>query len=257
MVFIRNKENKANPSLIRPDSMIVHSKVTRMNYLILQKCPIYYANCIFYIFFPAYSSQRFLIYTRGYWDTPEEASKAAIIDQFKDQIQQAGLLGLRETLYFPRYTGKLFLFIFLPIRIFHHLQSMWEFLAEMSFLFTRSTVELKQNLTEAKKKRMCCLWIFCIIFLSHIHVTCSYVMQTCQTCQIYFLSCMKTRSLKFFSLMPNLGTSHLFYVEVNWSLPKLPVKCWELRISDLLDSLKWQYALPCKLFKEKKKTHKS
>jgi hypothetical protein len=116
-----------------------------------------------------YSSQRFLIYTRGYWDTPEEASKAAIIDQFKDQIQQAGLLGLRETLYFSRYTGKLFLFIFLPIRIFHHLQSMWEFLAEMSFLFTRSTVELKQNLTEAKKKE-CVVSEYFVSFFCHIYM---------------------------------------------------------------------------------------
>lgn len=49
---------------------------------------------------------------RGCWDTPEKASKAAIIDQFKDQIQQEGFRGLTETLYFPRYTGKLF-FLFL------------------------------------------------------------------------------------------------------------------------------------------------
>jgi hypothetical protein len=63
---------------------------------------------------------------RGYWDTPEEASKAAIIDQFSNQIQQAGLLGLRGTLYFPRYTGKFLLFIFLPIRIIHHLQKACE-----------------------------------------------------------------------------------------------------------------------------------
>ncbi|XP_078182233.1 protein COFACTOR ASSEMBLY OF COMPLEX C SUBUNIT B CCB2, chloroplastic-like isoform X2 [Carex rostrata] len=41
---------------------------------------------------------------RGCWDTPEKASKTAIIDQFKDQIQQAGFRGLTETLYFPRYT---------------------------------------------------------------------------------------------------------------------------------------------------------
>ncbi|KAF3321327.1 hypothetical protein FCM35_KLT14580 [Carex littledalei] len=41
---------------------------------------------------------------RGCWDTPEKASKEAIIDQFKDQIQQAGFRGLKETLYFPRYT---------------------------------------------------------------------------------------------------------------------------------------------------------
>jgi hypothetical protein len=189
MVFIRNKENKANPSLIRPNSMIVHSKVTRMNYLILQKCPIYYANCIFCIFFPAYSSQRFLIYTRGYWDTPEEASKAAIIDQFKDQIQQAGLLGLRETLYFPRYTGKLFLFIFLPIRIFHHLQSMWEFLAEMSFLFTRSTVELKQNLTEAKKKKN----VLSLNILYHFFVT--------YTCDLFICNANLSNLSNIFSLL--------------------------------------------------------
>ncbi|XP_078177116.1 protein COFACTOR ASSEMBLY OF COMPLEX C SUBUNIT B CCB2, chloroplastic-like isoform X2 [Carex rostrata] len=41
---------------------------------------------------------------RGCWDTPEKASKATIMHQFKDQIQQTGLRGLTETLYFPRYT---------------------------------------------------------------------------------------------------------------------------------------------------------
>ncbi|KAK6936414.1 Cofactor assembly of complex C subunit B, CCB2/CCB4 [Dillenia turbinata] len=39
---------------------------------------------------------------RGYWDTPEDASKAQVLDWFKRQIVQIGLSGLKEALYFPQ-----------------------------------------------------------------------------------------------------------------------------------------------------------
>ncbi|KAF8379425.1 hypothetical protein HHK36_028860 [Tetracentron sinense] len=39
---------------------------------------------------------------RGYWNTPEDVSKASIIDWFKRQIDQLGLSDLKDTLYFPQ-----------------------------------------------------------------------------------------------------------------------------------------------------------
>ncbi|XP_039119273.1 protein COFACTOR ASSEMBLY OF COMPLEX C SUBUNIT B CCB2, chloroplastic isoform X1 [Dioscorea cayenensis subsp. rotundata] len=39
---------------------------------------------------------------RGYWDVPEDFSKAYILDQLKGQIEQIGFLDLKETVYFPQ-----------------------------------------------------------------------------------------------------------------------------------------------------------
>lgn len=43
---------------------------------------------------------------RGYWNTPEDVSRVAMIELFKSQIQQSGLLDLKDALYFPKFTGK-------------------------------------------------------------------------------------------------------------------------------------------------------
>ncbi|KAK6926286.1 Cofactor assembly of complex C subunit B, CCB2/CCB4 [Dillenia turbinata] len=43
---------------------------------------------------------------RGYWDTPEDVSKAQLLDWFKRQIVQIGLSDLKEALYFPKTEGK-------------------------------------------------------------------------------------------------------------------------------------------------------
>lgn len=45
---------------------------------------------------------------RGYWDVPEDFSKAYILDQLKGQIEQIGFLDLKETVYFPQSPGKTF-----------------------------------------------------------------------------------------------------------------------------------------------------
>ncbi|EEE51287.1 hypothetical protein OsJ_32199 [Oryza sativa Japonica Group] len=48
---------------------------------------------------------------RGYWDPPEDISKYAMIEWFKSQMQEAGIVDLREDLYFPTFSdtqlGKL------------------------------------------------------------------------------------------------------------------------------------------------------
>ncbi|WCJ36595.1 hypothetical protein M5689_017786 [Euphorbia peplus] len=41
---------------------------------------------------------------RGYWNTPENLSKAQVIDWFKREIESIGLIDLKETLYFPQTT---------------------------------------------------------------------------------------------------------------------------------------------------------
>ncbi|RLN41376.1 protein COFACTOR ASSEMBLY OF COMPLEX C SUBUNIT B CCB2, chloroplastic [Panicum miliaceum] len=42
-----------------------------------------------------------LFCVRGYWDPPANTSKYAMIEWFKSQMQQVGLVDLRDTLYFP------------------------------------------------------------------------------------------------------------------------------------------------------------
>lgn len=39
---------------------------------------------------------------RGYWNTPENYSKAQLLEWFKSQIKQVGLLELKDMLYFPQ-----------------------------------------------------------------------------------------------------------------------------------------------------------
>ncbi|XP_065870284.1 protein COFACTOR ASSEMBLY OF COMPLEX C SUBUNIT B CCB2, chloroplastic isoform X2 [Euphorbia lathyris] len=41
---------------------------------------------------------------RGYWNTPENLSKAQVIDWFKREIENIGLTDLKDTLYFPQTT---------------------------------------------------------------------------------------------------------------------------------------------------------
>ncbi|KAL5224967.1 hypothetical protein ABZP36_011606 [Zizania latifolia] len=41
---------------------------------------------------------------RGYWDPPEDVSKYAMIEWFKSQTQEAGIIGLKEALYFPTFS---------------------------------------------------------------------------------------------------------------------------------------------------------
>uniref|UniRef100_A0A0E0M9W4 Protein COFACTOR ASSEMBLY OF COMPLEX C SUBUNIT B CCB2, chloroplastic n=1 Tax=Oryza punctata TaxID=4537 RepID=A0A0E0M9W4_ORYPU len=41
---------------------------------------------------------------RGYWDPPEDISKYAMIEWFKSQMQEAGIVDLREALYFPTFS---------------------------------------------------------------------------------------------------------------------------------------------------------
>jgi len=43
---------------------------------------------------------------RGYWDPPANTSKYAMIEWFKSQMQQVGLVDLRDNLYFPNSSGK-------------------------------------------------------------------------------------------------------------------------------------------------------
>ncbi|OAY78897.1 Protein COFACTOR ASSEMBLY OF COMPLEX C SUBUNIT B CCB2, chloroplastic [Ananas comosus] len=43
---------------------------------------------------------------RGYWNTPEDVSRVAMIELFKSQIQQSGLLDLKDALYFPKFTDS-------------------------------------------------------------------------------------------------------------------------------------------------------
>nr|DAD48013.1 TPA_asm: hypothetical protein HUJ06_017950 [Nelumbo nucifera] len=39
---------------------------------------------------------------RGYWSTPEDATKTHMLDWFGRQVQQIGLSDLKDTLYFPQ-----------------------------------------------------------------------------------------------------------------------------------------------------------
>ncbi|XP_015581753.1 protein COFACTOR ASSEMBLY OF COMPLEX C SUBUNIT B CCB2, chloroplastic isoform X1 [Ricinus communis] len=39
---------------------------------------------------------------RGYWNTPDNISKAQVIDWFKGRIEDIGLFDLKDTLYFPQ-----------------------------------------------------------------------------------------------------------------------------------------------------------
>uniref|UniRef100_J3N479 Protein COFACTOR ASSEMBLY OF COMPLEX C SUBUNIT B CCB2, chloroplastic n=1 Tax=Oryza brachyantha TaxID=4533 RepID=J3N479_ORYBR len=41
---------------------------------------------------------------RGYWDPPEKISKYAMIEWFKSQMQEAGIIDLREALYIPIFS---------------------------------------------------------------------------------------------------------------------------------------------------------
>ncbi|XP_062200758.1 protein COFACTOR ASSEMBLY OF COMPLEX C SUBUNIT B CCB2, chloroplastic [Phragmites australis] len=41
---------------------------------------------------------------RGYWDPPADTSKYAMIEWFKSQMQQVGLVDLRDALYFPNFS---------------------------------------------------------------------------------------------------------------------------------------------------------
>lgn len=43
---------------------------------------------------------------RGYWNTPEDVSKAQILEWFKTQIKQMGFLDLKDALYFPQSTDS-------------------------------------------------------------------------------------------------------------------------------------------------------
>ncbi|XP_031093735.1 protein COFACTOR ASSEMBLY OF COMPLEX C SUBUNIT B CCB2, chloroplastic-like isoform X1 [Ipomoea triloba] len=43
---------------------------------------------------------------RGYWTTPQDVSKADVCNWFEKQIQQLGLLNLKDTLYFPQATDS-------------------------------------------------------------------------------------------------------------------------------------------------------
>ncbi|MQL79687.1 hypothetical protein Taro_012126 [Colocasia esculenta] len=39
---------------------------------------------------------------RGYWDLAEDSSKALVLDSFRRQIQQTGLIDLNDAIYFPQ-----------------------------------------------------------------------------------------------------------------------------------------------------------
>lgn len=41
---------------------------------------------------------------RGYWDPPADISRYAMIEWFKSHMEQAGLVDLREALYFPNFS---------------------------------------------------------------------------------------------------------------------------------------------------------
>ncbi|XP_019200161.1 PREDICTED: protein COFACTOR ASSEMBLY OF COMPLEX C SUBUNIT B CCB2, chloroplastic-like isoform X2 [Ipomoea nil] len=43
---------------------------------------------------------------RGYWTTPQDVAKADVCNWFEKQIQQLGLLNLKDTLYFPQATDS-------------------------------------------------------------------------------------------------------------------------------------------------------
>ncbi|KAA8533770.1 hypothetical protein F0562_031287 [Nyssa sinensis] len=42
---------------------------------------------------------------RGYWNIPENGSKAHVLDRFEEQIKWIGLSDLKDTLYFPQCAG--------------------------------------------------------------------------------------------------------------------------------------------------------
>ena len=43
---------------------------------------------------------------RGYWDPPSDIPKYAMIEWFKTQMEQAGLIDLSSSLYLPSFSGK-------------------------------------------------------------------------------------------------------------------------------------------------------
>ncbi|KAL6905212.1 hypothetical protein ACP4OV_002813 [Aristida adscensionis] len=43
---------------------------------------------------------------RGYWDPPADSSKYAMIEWFRSQMQQGGLVDLRDALYFPNFSDS-------------------------------------------------------------------------------------------------------------------------------------------------------
>lgn len=53
-----------------------------------------------------------VICVRGYWNTPEDkdASKDHLLNWFNSQIQKTGFFDLKDMLYFPQCSGKMFSF---------------------------------------------------------------------------------------------------------------------------------------------------
>ncbi|XP_010442731.1 PREDICTED: protein COFACTOR ASSEMBLY OF COMPLEX C SUBUNIT B CCB2, chloroplastic isoform X1 [Camelina sativa] len=43
---------------------------------------------------------------RGYWNCPDQMSKAQLHDWFKKKVDEIGLADVKETLYFPQYEGS-------------------------------------------------------------------------------------------------------------------------------------------------------
>lgn len=43
---------------------------------------------------------------RGYWSSPDGASKVQVIEWFARQTEKIGLSDLRDSLYFPQIAGK-------------------------------------------------------------------------------------------------------------------------------------------------------
>ena len=42
---------------------------------------------------------------RGYWNTPDDVSKARVLDWVEKEIEKIGLSDLKDTLYFPQSAG--------------------------------------------------------------------------------------------------------------------------------------------------------
>ncbi|KAI3945628.1 hypothetical protein MKW92_003938 [Papaver armeniacum] len=66
---------------------------------------------------------------RGYWNSPESASKAQILEWLERQIQQIGLSDLKETLYFPQGADS----------------AVWEMLPEGIYPFPSSTTSARRS----------------------------------------------------------------------------------------------------------------
>lgn len=45
---------------------------------------------------------------RGYWNCPDQMSKAQLHDWFKKKVDEIGLADVKDTLYFPQYAGSVF-----------------------------------------------------------------------------------------------------------------------------------------------------